>query len=171
MLALYLLWESHLIKWRVAFGWTVEKKYFLYVYMFCACTFSEGAAGAGSRAPASGVSAPAVTAECVTGRVSERERGERHQDDLVLGWNFKVMTSSKLLVNMSQEKLLLREQLWRRGAELEQQADFCYSLGSAACGLLWSSSARENAVTHWMADVRLSSTFQPCHLHVFTVAP
>lgn len=58
-----------------------------------------------------------------------------------------------------QEKLLLQEQLWRRGAELQQQADFCYGLGSAACGLLWSSSARENVVTHWVADVSLPFRF------------
>lgn len=52
--------------------------------MFCLCTFSEGAAGAGAGAPASGVSAPALTAVCVSGRVSEGERGERHVDDLLL---------------------------------------------------------------------------------------
>ncbi|XP_075873653.1 heat shock factor 2-binding protein [Nelusetta ayraudi] len=54
-----------------------------------------------------------------------------------------------------EEKLLLREQLWRRGVELQQQVNFCYGLGSAACGLLWSSSARENVVTHWVADGKL----------------
>lgn len=58
-----------------------------------------------------------------------------------------------------QEKLMLREQLWESGAELQQQADFCSSLGSATCCLLWSSSARENTVTHWLADVsHLDST-------------
>lgn len=58
-----------------------------------------------------------------------------------------------------QEKLLLREQLWQRGAEIQQQADFCSGLGSATCCLLWSSSARENTVTHWLADVsHLDST-------------
>lgn len=51
--------------------------------MFCLCTFSEGAAGAGAGAPASGVSAPAVTAVRVSGRVSEGERGERHVDDVL----------------------------------------------------------------------------------------
>ncbi|KAM3585707.1 uncharacterized protein V6R79_024941 [Siganus canaliculatus] len=56
-----------------------------------------------------------------------------------------------------EEKLLLREQLWQSGAELQQQADFCSRLGSAACGLLWSSSASENAVTHWLADGKLPS--------------
>lgn len=86
------------------------------------------------------------------------------------------MTSWKLLLYMSQEKLLLREQLWQRGSELQRQADFCYSLGSAACGLLWSISARENAVTHWMADVSLFN-FSTCkidvecfYLHMFIVA-
>lgn len=58
--------------------------------MFCVCTFSEGAAGAGSRAPASGVSAPAVPAQCDSGRVSEGERSQRHVDNLVLDYNFKV---------------------------------------------------------------------------------
>lgn len=53
----------------------------------------------------------------------------------------------------SQEKLILREQLWQSEAELQQQADFCTGLGSATCCLLWSSSARENTVTHWLADV------------------
>lgn len=58
-----------------------------------------------------------------------------------------------------QEKLLLREQLWQSGAQLQQQADFCSGLGSATCCLLWSSSARENTVTHWLADVsHLDST-------------
>lgn len=127
--------------------------------MFCVCTFSEGAAGAGARAPASGVSAPAVAAECVPGRVSEGERGERRERWMTCCC--PAGTPSKRLLNVWQEKLLLREQLWRRGTELQQQADFCSSLGSAACGLLWSSSARENAVTHWMADVRLSSPSQP----------
>nr|XP_046238510.1 heat shock factor 2-binding protein isoform X2 [Scatophagus argus] len=54
-----------------------------------------------------------------------------------------------------EEKLLLREQLWQSGTELQQQADFCSGLGSAACSLLWSSSARENTVTHWLADGKL----------------
>ncbi|XP_056883390.1 heat shock factor 2-binding protein isoform X4 [Takifugu flavidus] len=52
----------------------------------------------------------------------------------------------------AQEKLLLREQLWQSGAELQQQADFCSGLGSTMCHLLWSSSTRENTVTHWLAD-------------------
>uniref|UniRef100_G3PRI9 Heat shock transcription factor 2 binding protein n=1 Tax=Gasterosteus aculeatus aculeatus TaxID=481459 RepID=G3PRI9_GASAC len=39
-----------------------------------------------------------------------------------------------------EEKLLLREQLWQSGAELQQQADFCSDLGSAACSLLVSPS-------------------------------
>ncbi|XP_068612310.1 heat shock factor 2-binding protein [Brachionichthys hirsutus] len=56
-----------------------------------------------------------------------------------------------------EEKLKLRERLWRDEAELKQQADFCADLGSAACGLLWSNSAREDAVTHWVAD----GTLQP----------
>ncbi|KAI3366258.1 hypothetical protein L3Q82_009725 [Scortum barcoo] len=51
-----------------------------------------------------------------------------------------------------EEKLLLREQLWQSGAELQQQADFCSGLGSAACSLLWSCSAREDTVTQWLAD-------------------
>lgn len=52
-----------------------------------------------------------------------------------------------------QEKLILHEQLWQSGAELQQQADFCSGLGSTTCRLLWSSSTRENIVTHWLADV------------------
>ncbi|XP_041821747.1 heat shock factor 2-binding protein [Chelmon rostratus] len=56
-----------------------------------------------------------------------------------------------------EEKLLLREQLWQSGAELQQQADFCSGLGSAACSLLWSSSAREHTITHWLADGKLQS--------------
>ncbi|KAK1876579.1 Heat shock factor 2-binding protein [Dissostichus eleginoides] len=51
-----------------------------------------------------------------------------------------------------EEKLLLREQLWQGGAELQQQADFCSALGSAACSLLWSCSSREDTVTRWLAD-------------------
>uniref|UniRef100_A0A4W6CS48 Heat shock transcription factor 2 binding protein n=1 Tax=Lates calcarifer TaxID=8187 RepID=A0A4W6CS48_LATCA len=49
-----------------------------------------------------------------------------------------------------EEKLLLREQLWQSGAELQQQADFCSGLGSATCSLLWSCSASEDTVTHWL---------------------
>ncbi|XP_078147258.1 heat shock factor 2-binding protein [Centroberyx gerrardi] len=56
-----------------------------------------------------------------------------------------------------EEKLLLREQLWQSGAELQQQADFCSGLGASACSLLWSCSAREDAVTHWLADGKLQS--------------
>ncbi|XP_034533360.1 heat shock factor 2-binding protein isoform X2 [Notolabrus celidotus] len=56
-----------------------------------------------------------------------------------------------------EEKLLLREQLWQSGAELQQQADFCSSLGSAACSLLWSCSSSEQTVTHWLADGKLQS--------------
>ncbi|XP_068165797.1 heat shock factor 2-binding protein [Antennarius striatus] len=56
-----------------------------------------------------------------------------------------------------EEKLKSREQLVRCEAELQQQADFCSDLGTAACGLLWSSSARDNTVTHWLAD----GTLQP----------
>ncbi|XP_044043864.1 heat shock factor 2-binding protein isoform X2 [Siniperca chuatsi] len=56
-----------------------------------------------------------------------------------------------------EEKLLLREQLWQSGAELQQQADFCSGLGSAACSLLWSCSAKEDTVTHWLADGKLQS--------------
>ncbi|XP_028998341.1 heat shock factor 2-binding protein isoform X2 [Betta splendens] len=58
-----------------------------------------------------------------------------------------------------EEKLLLREQLWQSGAELQQQAEFCSGLGSAACGLLWSCSAKEDAVTQWLADGKLQSFF------------
>ncbi|KAM9766979.1 heat shock factor 2-binding protein [Menidia menidia] len=54
-----------------------------------------------------------------------------------------------------EEKLLLREQLWQSGTELQQQADFCSHLGSAACNLLWSCSAKENTVTLWIADGKL----------------
>ncbi|KAK5875346.1 hypothetical protein CesoFtcFv8_027831 [Champsocephalus esox] len=56
-----------------------------------------------------------------------------------------------------EEKLLLREQLWQGGAELQQQADFCSALGSAACSLLWSCSSREDTVTRWLADGKLQS--------------
>ncbi|KAM4559702.1 heat shock factor 2-binding protein [Odontesthes bonariensis] len=56
-----------------------------------------------------------------------------------------------------EEKLLLREQLWRSGTELQQQADFCSGLGSAACSLLWSCSAREDTVTLWLTDGKLQS--------------
>ncbi|MED6291245.1 hypothetical protein CHARACLAT_021517 [Characodon lateralis] len=57
----------------------------------------------------------------------------------------------------AKEKLLLREQLWQSGAELQQQADFCSTMGSAACGLLWSCSSREETVTTWLADGKLPS--------------
>ncbi|XP_043965402.1 heat shock factor 2-binding protein isoform X1 [Gambusia affinis] len=56
-----------------------------------------------------------------------------------------------------EEKLLLREQLWQSGVELQQQADFCATLGSAACSLLWSGSSREETVTTWLADGKLPS--------------
>ncbi|XP_008278034.1 heat shock factor 2-binding protein [Stegastes partitus] len=56
-----------------------------------------------------------------------------------------------------EDKLLLREQLWQSGTELQQQADFCSGLGSAACSLLWSCSAREDTVTLWLADGKLQS--------------
>ncbi|TMS11657.1 hypothetical protein E3U43_019048 [Larimichthys crocea] len=56
-----------------------------------------------------------------------------------------------------EEKLLLREQLWQSGVELQQQADFCSGLGSAACSLLWSCSASEHTVTQWLADGKLQS--------------
>ncbi|XP_069031325.1 heat shock factor 2-binding protein isoform X2 [Embiotoca jacksoni] len=56
-----------------------------------------------------------------------------------------------------EEKLLLRDQLWQSGEELQQQADFCSGLGSAACSLMWSSSAREDTVTLWLADGKLQS--------------
>ncbi|XP_069376591.1 heat shock factor 2-binding protein isoform X3 [Paralichthys olivaceus] len=51
-----------------------------------------------------------------------------------------------------EEKLLLREQLWQSGTELQQQADFCSALGSATCSLLWSCSASEDTIPHWLAD-------------------
>uniref|UniRef100_A0A3B3BVD4 Heat shock transcription factor 2 binding protein n=1 Tax=Oryzias melastigma TaxID=30732 RepID=A0A3B3BVD4_ORYME len=56
-----------------------------------------------------------------------------------------------------EEKLLLREQLWQSGEELQQQVDFCSGLGSAACGLLWSCSAKEDTVTQWLVDGKLPS--------------
>ncbi|XP_068446680.1 heat shock factor 2-binding protein isoform X2 [Clinocottus analis] len=56
-----------------------------------------------------------------------------------------------------EEKLLLREQLWQSGAELQQQAGFCSALGSAACSLLWSCSASEDSVSRWLADGKLQS--------------
>ncbi|XP_030604599.1 heat shock factor 2-binding protein isoform X2 [Archocentrus centrarchus] len=49
-----------------------------------------------------------------------------------------------------EEKLLLREQL-------QQQADFCSDLGSAACGLLWSCSVKEDTVLLWLADGKLQA--------------
>lgn len=51
-----------------------------------------------------------------------------------------------------EEKLLLREQLWQSGTELQQQADFCSGLGSATCSLLWSCSSREDTIIVWLAD-------------------
>ncbi|XP_072303857.1 heat shock factor 2-binding protein [Eucyclogobius newberryi] len=51
-----------------------------------------------------------------------------------------------------EEKLLFREQLWQRGTELQQQADFCSSLGSASCCMLWSCSAKEDIITLWLSD-------------------
>uniref|UniRef100_A0A3Q2R073 Heat shock transcription factor 2 binding protein n=1 Tax=Fundulus heteroclitus TaxID=8078 RepID=A0A3Q2R073_FUNHE len=56
-----------------------------------------------------------------------------------------------------EEKLLMREQLWQSGAELQQQADFCSTMGAAACSLLWSCSSREETVTAWLADGKLPS--------------
>uniref|UniRef100_A0A3B5AEA5 Heat shock transcription factor 2 binding protein n=1 Tax=Stegastes partitus TaxID=144197 RepID=A0A3B5AEA5_9TELE len=53
-----------------------------------------------------------------------------------------------------EDKLLLREQLWQSGTELQQQADFCSGLGSAACSLLWSCSAREDTVTLWLGKLQ-----------------
>ncbi|KAF7646486.1 hypothetical protein LDENG_00187470, partial [Lucifuga dentata] len=55
------------------------------------------------------------------------------------------------------EKLLLREQLWQSGTELQQQADFCSDLGSSACSLLWSCSSKEDTVTHWLTEGKLPS--------------
>ncbi|CAL1601333.1 unnamed protein product [Knipowitschia caucasica] len=51
-----------------------------------------------------------------------------------------------------EEKLLLREQLWQSGTELQQLADFCSSLGSASCCLLWSCAAKEDIITLWLSD-------------------
>ncbi|XP_071320123.1 heat shock factor 2-binding protein isoform X4 [Trachinotus anak] len=56
-----------------------------------------------------------------------------------------------------EEKLLLSEQLWQSGAELQQQADFCSGLGSAACSLLWSCSGTEDTVTRWLVDGKLQA--------------
>ncbi|CAJ1087138.1 heat shock factor 2-binding protein isoform X3 [Xyrichtys novacula] len=56
-----------------------------------------------------------------------------------------------------EEKLLLREQLWQSGTELQQQADFCSGLGSAACNLLWSCSSSEQTVTLWHAEGELQA--------------
>ncbi|XP_059183791.1 heat shock factor 2-binding protein isoform X2 [Centropristis striata] len=56
-----------------------------------------------------------------------------------------------------EEKLLLRDQLWQSGAELQQQADFCSGLGSAAGSLLWSCSSSQDTVTRWLADGKLQS--------------
>uniref|UniRef100_A0A3Q3FUV8 Heat shock transcription factor 2 binding protein n=1 Tax=Kryptolebias marmoratus TaxID=37003 RepID=A0A3Q3FUV8_KRYMA len=53
-----------------------------------------------------------------------------------------------------EEKLLLRNQLWQSGSELQEQADFCSSLGSAACSLLWSCSSREETVTVWLGKLQ-----------------
>ncbi|XP_061571996.1 heat shock factor 2-binding protein [Cololabis saira] len=56
-----------------------------------------------------------------------------------------------------EEKLLLREQLWRSGTELQRQAEFCSGLGSAACNLLWSCSGGEAAVALWLTDGKLQA--------------
>ncbi|XP_056287459.1 heat shock factor 2-binding protein isoform X2 [Pseudoliparis swirei] len=56
-----------------------------------------------------------------------------------------------------EEKLLLREQLWQSAADMQQQANFCAGLGSAAGGLLWSCSANEDTVSRWLADGKLQS--------------
>uniref|UniRef100_A0A8C2Z268 Heat shock transcription factor 2 binding protein n=1 Tax=Cyclopterus lumpus TaxID=8103 RepID=A0A8C2Z268_CYCLU len=53
-----------------------------------------------------------------------------------------------------EEKLLLREQLWQSGADMQQQAAFCSGLGSAACGLLWSCSASEDTVSRWLGKLQ-----------------
>ncbi|KAM9830536.1 heat shock factor 2-binding protein isoform 3-T3 [Syngnathus typhle] len=51
-----------------------------------------------------------------------------------------------------EEKLMLREKLWQSGTEVQQQADYCFSLGSVVCSLLWNSSATEDTVKQWLAD-------------------
>uniref|UniRef100_A0A3Q4HBZ7 Heat shock factor 2-binding protein-like n=1 Tax=Neolamprologus brichardi TaxID=32507 RepID=A0A3Q4HBZ7_NEOBR len=70
-----------------------------------------------------------------------------------------------------EEKLLLREQLWQSRVELQQQADFCSGLGSAACSLLWSCSAKEDTVSLWLADVsHLQSFVSVCGLGLLITA-
>nr|XP_057941937.1 heat shock factor 2-binding protein isoform X1 [Doryrhamphus excisus] len=56
-----------------------------------------------------------------------------------------------------EERCLLREQLWQSRAEVQQQTDFCSSLGSAACSLLWDCSAREDTVKQWLTDGNLQA--------------
>ncbi|XP_077578956.1 heat shock factor 2-binding protein [Stigmatopora nigra] len=51
-----------------------------------------------------------------------------------------------------EEKLQLREQLWQRGDELQQHTDYCFSLGSAVCSILWNSSSKDDMVKQWLAD-------------------
>ncbi|XP_057678592.1 heat shock factor 2-binding protein isoform X2 [Corythoichthys intestinalis] len=51
-----------------------------------------------------------------------------------------------------EEKLQLREQLWQSGAELQQHSDYCFSLGSAVCSILWNCSSKEDMVKQWLAD-------------------
>ncbi|XP_061833416.1 heat shock factor 2-binding protein isoform X2 [Nerophis lumbriciformis] len=56
-----------------------------------------------------------------------------------------------------QEKCLLRDQLWQSQAEVQQQADFCSSLGSVACSLLWNCSTREDTVRLWLTEGNLQA--------------
>ncbi|XP_066517541.1 heat shock factor 2-binding protein isoform X2 [Hoplias malabaricus] len=54
-----------------------------------------------------------------------------------------------------EEKLVLMEKLWESREQLQQQAEFCTSLGAASCTLLWSTSRREEAVRDMLADGKL----------------
>ncbi|XP_016893756.1 heat shock factor 2-binding protein isoform X2 [Cynoglossus semilaevis] len=85
----------------------------------------------------------------------EKEREQLRQQCLHL--QSRLDASQRECQKEREEKLLLREQLWQSGAELQQQADFCSALGSATCSLLWSCSSSENAVAQWLADGKLPS--------------
>uniref|UniRef100_A0A3P8SJL7 Heat shock transcription factor 2 binding protein n=1 Tax=Amphiprion percula TaxID=161767 RepID=A0A3P8SJL7_AMPPE len=71
-----------------------------------------------------------------------------------------------------EEKLLLREQLWQSGSELQQQADFCSDLGSAACSLLWSSVlyTLESFVRSLDEDMKTQTEDHNSHEHQFVLA-
>uniref|UniRef100_A0A8C9V8K7 Heat shock transcription factor 2 binding protein n=1 Tax=Scleropages formosus TaxID=113540 RepID=A0A8C9V8K7_SCLFO len=51
-----------------------------------------------------------------------------------------------------EEKLALRQQLWVSQEQLQQQAEFCTTLGVASCTLLWSVSSKEEVIKDILAD-------------------